>query len=159
MARYAYICPTKNLLMKILLPFLLILVLASCGASDSGANAGGNSEGSGQADSTTIQWLDSTTQDLGRITEGQVLDISWRFKNTGEKPLIISDVRAGCGCTVAEKPQQPVAPGEEGVIKARFDSNGQLYSQHKNVYVRANNSNKNAESEDVLTFTAEVQKQ
>lgn len=111
------------------------------------------------ADSTTVEWLDPVVQELGKAKEGQVLEISWRFKNTGNAPLIVSDVKAGCGCTVAEKPQQPVPPGEEGTIKAKFDTKGQLYTQQKNVYVRANNTNKTGSGEDVLGFKVEVEKQ
>ena len=87
---------------------------------------------------TTIQWLDSMHQDLGKVTQGQQVEVSWRFKNTGNKPLIVTNATASCGCTVAEKPEEPVAPGENGVIKAKFDSNGRENEQHKEVYVTAN---------------------
>lgn len=91
------------------------------------------------ANYTTIQWLDSTFRDLGKVTEGQIVEISWRFKNTGNKPLIIVNTSASCGCTVAEKPEQPIAPGEESVIKAKFDSNGRPEGeQRKEVFVTAN---------------------
>jgi hypothetical protein len=91
------------------------------------------------ANYTSIQWLDSTFRDLGKVTEGQIVEISWRFKNIGDKPLIIVNTNASCGCTVAEKPEQPIAPGEESVIKAKFDSNGRPEGeQRKEVYVTAN---------------------
>lgn len=140
------------------------LVLASCGNNEAATTAENKTETTeavapSTGDSTTIEWLDPVTQELGKAQEGQVLEISWRFKNTGDAPLIVSDVKAGCGCTVAEKPQQPVAPGEEGIIKAKFDTKGQLYTQHKNVYVRANNTNKTGGGEDVLGFKVEVEKQ
>src|SRR5215203_4384371 len=61
---------------------------------------------------TSIEWLDSIRISLGKITEGQVVEVTWRFKNTGNKPLVIQNVTASCGCTIAEKPEQPVAPGE-----------------------------------------------
>src|SRR5687768_15114344 len=57
------------------------------------------------ANFTTIAWLDSTYQDLGKVEEGQVVDVTFRFKNTGDKPLIIADVSVSCGCTtIPEKP-------------------------------------------------------
>lgn len=88
---------------------------------------------------TSIQWIDSTDQTLGTVTMGQVVDISWRFKNSGTKPLVIANVQPGCGCTVAEKPTEPIAPGGEGVIKAKFDSKGQTVGEHrKNLTVTAN---------------------
>ncbi len=88
---------------------------------------------------TSIAWIDSTDQTLGTVTAGQVVDISWRFKNNGTKPLVIANVQPGCGCTVAEKPMEPIAPGGEGVIKAKFDSKGQSVGEHrKNLTVTAN---------------------
>lgn len=104
---------------------------------------------------TTIQWLDSTNQQLGKVQEGQTVEISWKFKNTGTKPLIITNASASCGCTVAERPQEPVAPGAEGVIKAKFDSNGREGAQHKDVYVEANTKENRSHR---LSFALEVQK-
>ncbi|MBA2745115.1 MAG: DUF1573 domain-containing protein [Flavisolibacter sp.] len=86
-----------------------------------------------------IQWIDSISQDIGSIRKGQVVDISWKLKNTGSKPLIISNVAAGCGCTVAEKPEEPIPPGGEGIIRGKFDSNGQTIGEHqKSITVNAN---------------------
>jgi hypothetical protein len=87
---------------------------------------------------TKIEWLDGTNKDFGKITEGKKLDVVFRFKNTGDKPLVVSDVTASCGCTVPEKPSKPFAPGETGEIKAAFDSNGKPGAQSKNVNVFAN---------------------
>lgn len=108
------------------------------------------------ANFTSIQWLDSTTQDLGKVKEGQVVEVSWKFKNAGNKPLIITNASASCGCTVAEKPEAPIAPGGEGTIKAKFDSKGREGTQHKDVYVTANTTNG---TNHQLSFAVEVQKQ
>jgi hypothetical protein len=105
---------------------------------------------------TTLEWLDSTSQDLGKITEGSVVEISWKFKNTGDKPLIISDARGTCGCTIADKPNEPVPPGQEGLIKARFNSQGQGPEAHKTVTVDANTK---PDTHHALTFTAQVTKE
>lgn len=86
---------------------------------------------------TTIQWLDSTF-DKGTIAEGEKIEIVYRFKNTGENPLVIKDVRPSCGCTVAEKPLEPVAPGKEGSIKAVFDSHNKPGPNHKTITVVTN---------------------
>jgi len=90
------------------------------------------------ANQTTIEWLDGADRDFGKMKEGENLDVSFRFKNTGTKPLIISNVTAGCGCTVPETPKKPYAPGETGVIKASFNSTGKTGTQSKQVYVSAN---------------------
>jgi hypothetical protein len=89
---------------------------------------------------TSIQWLDSTFLDLGDVNDGKKVEVSFRFKNTGDKPLVISNVSASCGCTVPEKPERPFAPGEEGVIKANFDSKGRHGENIKHVTVTANTS-------------------
>ncbi len=105
---------------------------------------------------TTIEWIDSTNQNLGKLKEGAVVEVSWKFKNTGDKPLIIAAVNAGCGCTVADKPNEPVPPGQEGVIKARFNSQGQGPTAHKYVTVEANTKGQTQHS---LNFTAQVTKE
>jgi len=88
---------------------------------------------------TTITWLDSTYLDLGKVKEGKLVEVSYRFKNTGDKPLIIGNVSASCGCTVPEKPEEAFPPGKEGEIKAKFDSKGRPHGENrKEVYVTAN---------------------
>jgi hypothetical protein len=105
------------------------------------------------ANFTTIQWIDSSFTDLGKINEGQVVEVSYRFKNSGTKNLIISNVSASCGCTVPEKPERPFAPGEEGVIKAKFDSRGRpAGEQRKSVFVDANTEPQRTE----LHFRVEI---
>lgn len=110
---------------------------------------------SDSANFTTVQWLDSIHQDLGKIQEGGVLEVSWRFKNTGDKPLIISNASASCGCTVAEKPEAPITPGGEGLIKAKFDSKGRTGMQRKDVFVIANTT---GNKDHQLSFSVDVQK-
>jgi len=87
---------------------------------------------------TKVEWLDGMDKDFGKITEGKNLEVSFRFKNIGDKPLVISNVSASCGCTVPETPKKPYAPGETGVIKASFNSSGKVGSQSKQVNVFAN---------------------
>jgi len=101
---------------------------------------------------TTIQWLDSTYLDLGKQKEGKEIEISFRFKNTGTRNLVIETVNAQCGCTVPEKPDQPFAPGEEGVIKAKYNGSGHGETR-KQVYVKANIA---PDGNDTLTFRAEL---
>ena len=104
------------------------------------------------ANFTSIQWLDSTYKDLGQIKEGKQVEVAYRFKNSGTKNLVISDVTASCGCTIPEKPEQAFSPGEEGVIKAKFDSRDKKGEVHKSVYVTAN-TNPNSQE---LIFRADI---
>ena len=119
--------------------FILPIVFFACNNADQPANAATASPATGSDSSslTTIQWIDSV-KNLGRITEGQKLQISFRFKNTGTKPLIIQSVRPGCGCTVADYPKEPIAPGGEGEITGSFDSQGRENLQRKEIAVTAN---------------------
>ena len=89
------------------------------------------------ANFTTIQWMDSV-RSFDKIVEGQKLEVVYHFKNTGNKPLVITEVSPQCGCTVADKPTEPIMPGKEGEIKAAFDSQGKIGQQHKNITVKAN---------------------
>jgi len=103
---------------------------------------------------TTIQWIDSV-KDYGKIAEGQKLEVAFRFKNTGNKPLVIEGVHPSCGCTVANPPKEPIAPGAEGEIKGSFDSNGKNGAQHKTISVTANTR---GIQDHQLVFTVDVQK-
>lgn len=63
------------------------------------------------------------TVDYGEISKGSDGVRVFEFTNTGDAPLIVSDVKSSCGCTVPEKPKDPVAPGATGVIKVKYDTN------------------------------------
>ena len=106
---------------------------------------------------TAIEWIDSTTLNLGEIKAGQQVELTWKFKNAGQKPLIIQDVAPTCGCTVAEKPKEPIAPGEEGIIKATYKSSGdggKHVSKQMTVYANITNHNNGADTK--LGFIADV---
>ena len=104
---------------------------------------------------TTLQWLDSANKNFGKIAEGQKLEVAFHFKNTGDHPLIIEKVQPSCGCTVAEQPTEPVAPGKEGVIKASFNSEGRVGPNHKTLFVYANTKGTTSHE---LKFEVEVEK-
>jgi len=86
---------------------------------------------------TTVQVID-TVFDFGKVTEGEMVEFSYRFKNTGSNPLVISNATASCGCTVPEKPEAPIKPGEQGYIKVKFNSEGRVGMAHKTVTVTSN---------------------
>lgn len=88
-------------------------------------------------DPTTVQIIDSL-YDFGQTTEGEIVQYNYRFKNTGNKPLIITDVHASCGCTVPEKPEKPIMPGEIGFILVKFNSDHRPGETHKTVSVGSN---------------------
>ena len=82
--------------------------------------------------------FDSNFHDFGEITEGEVAEHVFTFKNEGEGPLIISNAQGSCGCTVPVWPRQPIAPGETGEIKVSFNSSGRAGKQDKRVTLTTN---------------------
>ena len=136
-----------------------VLIVASCNQNDAKVSSATESSTTTEATDatklTSIQWIDSVKQDLGTIKEGQTPEISWRFKNTGDQPLVIENASGTCGCTIAEKPNEPVMPGEEGTIKAKFNSEGRIGPNNKQVVVLANTKDS---KEHFLGFTVVVEK-
>jgi hypothetical protein len=106
-------------------------------------------------DSTTVQIIDSA-YNFGKVTDGEKVEYSYRFKNTGTKPLVVIEAHASCGCTVPQKPEKPILPGETGFIKIVFDSKGRVGEAHKTITVA---SNANPEFPQlILTGTVETKK-
>ncbi|WP_448518133.1 DUF1573 domain-containing protein [Rhodoflexus sp.] len=68
-----------------------------------------------------FQW-DKTTFDFGNIPQNQPVTASFKFKNTGKVPLVITSAQGSCGCTVPNWPKEPIAPGESAEIKATFNA-------------------------------------
>jgi hypothetical protein len=83
-----------------------------------------------------------TSYDFGTIgeTDGYAEHI-FKFKNTGNAPLVISRVQASCGCTKPEWTQQPVEPGKDGVIIITFNPKGRIGNFNKTATVYTNEDN------------------
>jgi hypothetical protein len=120
--------------MKTAFNFLFIfsfsLLVISCNKNEKSEGQGGLYESGEQSvetgktqGNTSIEFLE-TEFDFGTINEGEMVTHSFKFKNTGKLPLIISDSRADCGCTVPNKPEKPILPGEENQIEVKFNSSG-----------------------------------
>ncbi len=86
---------------------------------------------------TTVEWSEEAF-DFGNITEGDVAKHVFKFKNTGDEPMIIQSAKGSCGCTVPKYTDEPIAPGEEGEINVEFNSAGKPGSQSKSVTVVSN---------------------
>jgi Protein of unknown function (DUF1573) len=77
--------------------------------------------------------------DFGTVKEGKQVKHTYKFKNTGDKSLILVNVKGSCGCTVPEEwPKNPIEPGGTGEIKVVFDSQDRVGNVRKNVRVEAN---------------------
>lgn len=62
------------------------------------------------------------TIDYGEIEKGSDGVRIFEFTNTGDQPLIISQVKSSCGCTVPSKPDGPIAPGASSTISVKYDT-------------------------------------
>ena len=76
--------------------------------------------------------------DFGETEEGAVVEHIFKFTNTGKVPLIISGARSSCGCTVPKWPEEPIPPGGQGEISAKFNTDGKPNEQKKMITVTAN---------------------
>ncbi len=88
--------------------------------------------------------------DFGEITQGDKVEHVFQFENTGNKPLIISNVQTTCGCTAPQWPRTDIKPGEKGELKVVFNSRGKRGRQNKVITVISNASN-NPERVKIVT--------
>ena len=81
---------------------------------------------------------DETAFFFGDVTEGAVVKHTFTFKNTGNQPLLISDVRTTCGCTVPQWNKNPIPPGASDKINVTFDTAEKQDAQIKKITIIAN---------------------
>ncbi len=84
-----------------------------------------------------IEFTD-TIYDFGTLTEGEIAEYTFKYKNTGTAPLKITNITTDCGCTVPEYDKKPVLPGEKAKIKVTFDSQGFRNNIYKTITVKTN---------------------
>lgn len=93
-------------------------------------------QGGSLSPTAAFHWAD-TTFDFGKTLAGIPVSYEFRFKNTGLVPLIISSVKASCGCTVTAYTKDPVEHGASGFVRATYNATRKgVYS--KTVAVSAN---------------------
>ena len=117
----------------------------------------------------TAAWAQAEAQPESRTTSGPVMAFEnvevdygiiqqnadpyreFRFTNTGDAPLIISNAKGSCGCTVPEWPKEPIAPGASNVIKVRYATN-RIGAFNKTVTLTTNET----DGQHVLRIKGEV---
>ncbi len=82
--------------------------------------------------------FDRNSHDFGEIIQGDVVETTFTFKNTGKSELIITNATSTCGCTVPEWPKEPIAVGGEGEIKVKFNSAGKSNKVTKTITLTTN---------------------
>jgi len=77
------------------------------------------------AKAVPVMSFEKAEHDFGTIEQGTPQETVFKFTNTGNAPLIITDAKSSCGCTVPNPPKDPIAPGETGELKVNFNGSGQ----------------------------------
>lgn len=108
-----------------------------------------NGEGIGRME------FEDTVFDFGKIKEGEIVNHTFTFTNTGNEPIILARVSASCGCTTPTYTSTPILPGKTGEIAVEFNSTGQLGLQQKIITI-ASNSESNITT---VQLKGEVQEQ
>lgn len=131
--------------MKTIFYFLIGFALIACNTKNENENINTDlinnpATATNEVDTENVPIIEFETEviDFGTITQGEIVEKVFRFKNIGKSNLLISSARGSCGCTVPEWPKEPIAPGEENIIKVKFDSNGKQGKQHKTVTLVCN---------------------
>jgi hypothetical protein len=83
-----------------------------------------------------FKW-EETTHDFGKIDQGKPVSTEFTFTNSGTTPLVISNVKGSCGCTVTEYTKEAIAPGKTGNVKATFNA-AAIGAFNKSIRVTAN---------------------
>jgi hypothetical protein len=79
-----------------------------------------------------------TQHDFGKVKEGQVVDYTFKFKNTGKRVLEVKNVSTSCGCTVALISSKILKPGEEGTLRVELDTKDREGKMNRNVTIQSN---------------------
>ena len=96
--------------------------------------------------------------DFGDIVQGERVEYVFELENTGNEPLILTDVKTTCGCTAPEWPREPIESGQKESLKVVFNSAGKVGMQNKVITVMSNAVNSPARVKivtNVLTKDAE----
>jgi hypothetical protein len=119
--------------------FLIVLLVNFVFLSSCSKSEGEQKIDSSVIENMTVIKFEKKELDFHLVEEGEVVQGSFVFTNEGKYPLVIYDVNTSCGCTVADYPKGEIAPGEQGTISVKYDSEGSSGMRiSKEVTVNAN---------------------
>jgi len=87
---------------------------------------------------TTVMAFAETTFDFGAVDEGEVVSHTYTFTNSGDEPLVLSNAKGSCGCTVPSWPREPIAPGQSADVTVTFNSKNKKGKRNQKVTITAN---------------------
>ncbi len=90
------------------------------------------------ADEAPVMKFVNDVYDFGKVKDGEKVAYDFEFLNEGKSPLIIANVSATCGCTVPERPTEPIPSGGKGKISVVFNSSGKVGLQDRIITITAN---------------------
>jgi hypothetical protein len=98
--------------------------------------------------------FEKKTHDFGEIVQGDKVEYIFTFTNTGNQPLIVTNVEVTCGCTTPKGwPRDPIQPGEKGELTVSFSTAGKIGRQNKPIIVISNAMNPDGNR---LSFSATI---
>jgi hypothetical protein len=100
--------------------------------------------------------FDKETHDYGTIKNASDGTCEFRFKNTGKEPILITNAKGSCGCTVPEYPKEPIAPGKSAAIKVTYDTK-RTGAINKNVTLTVANVSKDKTGTKMLYIKGNVE--
>lgn len=115
---------------KIILGFSALCMVALTSCKDDAAskvnseNVAVAAERDANAGNFPVIELDKTVHDFGTIENGTPVETIFKYKNTGNSMLVVSNIKSTCGCTVPSNYTKEVAPGETGQFTVKFNGKG-----------------------------------
>ncbi|MBX2962410.1 MAG: DUF1573 domain-containing protein [Cyclobacteriaceae bacterium] len=131
--------------MKKFLVFFLLTAISACLYAQEAKTATAKVNG-------PVLTFEKDSHDFGDINQGDQVEHIFKFTNTGNEPLIVSNIQVTCGCTAPSWPKNPIPPGGTGEIKIGFNSAGRMGRQNKTVTVVSNAVNE----DNLISFVTNV---
>lgn len=143
---------------KLFLIFAISALLISCESKDSKISTNlvhnpNTADGIKKGANVPVIQFEKTEHDFGKIIQGEQVSCTFKFKNVGSAPLLITGIEKTCGCTSPEYSNKPIPAGGEGKITITYDSKGHKGFQNKRLIVKANTT----PSESILRIKAQVE--
>jgi hypothetical protein len=95
--------------------------------------------------------FEETTFNFGKVAQGKPVNHEFEFTNTGDAPLILTNVKASCGCTTPFYPTEPIQPGEKSKIKAVYNA-ASAGNFHKSITVTTNIKEATGQNKKIILF-------
>lgn len=112
-----------------------LFLLSACNSNGGKSTAAAGTDTSKGAPVITF---DEMVHNFGNIVQGEKVEYSFKFTNTGNKDLLITDASSSCGCTVPDWPKEPLRPGKSAYMKVVFNSAGKDGFTEKEITIKAN---------------------